>query len=194
MFELSDKQPHAVADRSVRPAFVDDAAIITRIQVAAMIESLESGIDEPLSEEVRAGLDTEAMTQNWTSTITQPPKPGYRVLSALDGGTVVGFAATVPAPPIADHEWLSQPGTEIIALEAERQAIGEGHRSRLLAACTDLAISEGAQTVSIWLIAGDDEHIRFYQEAGLRPAGLHRKLAVGPHSISQHLWWAHLGE
>lgn len=194
MVDLSGNQPSAVADRSVRPAIIDDAPIITRIQATAMIASLESGIDVPLSDEVRTGFDTAAMTQTWLNTITRPPKPGYRVLSALDGGTVVGFAATVPAPPVPDHEWLSQPGTEIIALEVDRNAVGQGHRSRLLAACTDLAMTEDAQTVSTWIVAGDDERIRLFQEAGLRPAGLHRKLAVGPHSISQHLWWAQLGD
>lgn len=155
-----------------------------------MLHSLEQGIDGSLAGDLQ--LDTVAMTRTWEQTIARPPQPGYRVLSAVEGGRVVGFSATVPAEPVDNNEWLSQPGIEIIALDVEETAIGDGHRSRLLAACTDLAMEEGAKTVSTWLIAGDDDRIRLFQEAGLRPAGLQRTLPVGPHRVSQHLWWAQL--
>lgn len=192
MIDLSDTHQHATADRSVRPALVEDAPIITRIQVASMLNSLEKGINAPLAGDLQ--LDTTAMTRTWQQTIAQPPQPGYRVLTALDGGRVVGFSATIASQPIEDNEWLSQPGIEIIALDVEDSSVGDGHRSRLLAACTDLAIEEGAKTVSTWLIAGDDDRIRLFQEAGLRPAGLQRTLPVGPHKVSQHLWWAQLSD
>ncbi|MDO5719159.1 MAG: GNAT family N-acetyltransferase [Actinomycetaceae bacterium] len=171
---------------------IADASIITRIQTAAMLDSLQQGVDGPLGGDLQ--LDTDAMTRTWEQTIARPAQPGYRVLSALNGGRVVGFSATVPSQPVEGNEWLSQPGIEIIALEVEASAVGEGHRSRLLAACTDLAIEEGAHIVSTWIIAGDDARIRLFHEAGLRPGGLQRVLPVGPHRISQHLWWAQLGQ
>lgn len=180
------------ADRSVRPAFVNDAETIAKIQADTMLESLQTGIDVPLDASVAGAIDMDQMTRTWRETLEKPAQPGFRVLSALDGATVVGFAAAVPGAPVAEVEGMNAQGTEIIALEVESGQVGNGHRSRLLSAVTDLAKEEGAQNVRTWIVAGDGERIRFFQEAGLAPAGVMRKLEVGPHSITQHLWWAAL--
>lgn len=178
-------------DRSVRPALEPDAETIARIQAENMLPSLQAGIDGELDDSVSKAIDQTAMTQTWRETINQPAKPGFRVLSALDGGGVVGFAAAVPGPGIEEGpEGLDQDGTEIIALEVAESEVGNGHGSRLLSAVTDLAKDEGAQNVRIWITAGDGDRIRFYQEAGFAPSGFARKLQVGPHLIMQHLWWA----
>ncbi|HHT41710.1 MAG TPA: GNAT family N-acetyltransferase [Actinomyces sp.] len=178
------------ADRSVRPALVNDSETIARIQADSMLASLQAGIDEPLDESAAGAVDMDQMTRTWQQTLDRPAQRGFRVLSALDGAAVVGFAAAVPGAPVAEVEGMDAPGTEIIALEVAAGQIGNGHRSRLLSAVTDLAKEEGAQNVRTWIIAGDDERIRFFQEAGLAPAGVMRKLEVGPHVVTQHLWWA----
>ncbi|MDO5048930.1 MAG: GNAT family N-acetyltransferase [Actinomycetaceae bacterium] len=180
------------ADRSVRPAVPQDARVIAQIQAANMLTSLASGIDGSLDPSVPAALDTNDMMRTWRSTIEQPAGAGQRVLSALDGALVVGFAAAVPGAGVEEVKGLEEAGTEIIALEVESGQVGNGHRSRLLAAATDLAKDEGAKNVRTWIIAGDDERIRFFQEAGFGPAGVMRKLEVGPHTVIQHLWWAQL--
>lgn len=177
-------------DRSVRPAVAEDAAAIAAIQASAILESLAAGIDGDLDASVGASLDRMAMETSWRDSIEAPPAAGFQVLTSLERGTVAGFAAFVPGAPVEQIEGLNEPGTEIIALELDPAHAGEGHRSRLLAAVSDLAQEIGSKNLRTWIIAGDETKIKLFQEAGFGPAGVMRKLEVGPHRVIEHLWWA----
>ncbi len=174
----------------MRPSTVDDAPAIARIQTEGMLESLAQGVDGKLDPQIGATLDEGAMAASWQESIASPPAPGFRILTALDAHLVAGFAAAVPAEPVPGVEGLDEPGTEIIALEVDPDHRGEGHRSRLLAALSDLAQDDGAKNIRVWIVAGDGQKIRLFQEAGFGPAGILRKLEVGPHRVVEHLWWA----
>ena len=174
----------------MRPSTVDDAPAIARIQTEGMLESLAQGIEGKLDPRVAAALDEDAMAVSWQESIASPPASGFRILTALDSHLVAGFAGAVPAEPVPGVEGLDEPGTEIIALEVDPEHGGEGHRSRLLAALSDLAQDDGAKNIRVWIVAGDGRKIRFFQEAGFGPAGILRKLEVGPHRVVEHLWWA----
>lgn len=174
----------------MRPSTPDDAPAIARIQATGMLTSLAEGIGGPLDPQVGAALDQVAMAASWRESIAAPPTPGFRILTALDSHLVAGFAGAVPAQPVPGVDGLDEGGTEIIALEVDPKYEGQGHRSRLLAAVSDLAQEEGAKNIRVWIVAGDGQKTRFFQEAGFGPAGIMRKLKVGPHHVVEHLWWA----
>lgn len=171
----------------VRPAQVGDAARFAAIQVPNMRACLQQGTDGPLSQQVVNSLDREVVQAQWEKTVAAPPQVGQHVLTAVSEGQVVGFAASYLTSE------SGKPVCEIIALEVDGEHTGKGNGSRLLAAVSDLAKEDGAATIQVWLVAGDSERIRFYQGAGLGPAGPRRTLALSAsEQVVEHLWWASL--
>ncbi|MDO5033929.1 MAG: GNAT family N-acetyltransferase [Actinomycetaceae bacterium] len=176
-------------DRVVRPAVPTDAGRIASIQAKAMLVSLSAGIDGELDPSVEESMDVAQMEKAWQEAINAPASSG-QVLVALEKEDVAGFAAAIQGAPIPIVEGLQERGSEIIALEIDEGMAGLGHRSRLLSALADLAKRDGMKNLRVWIVAGDGEKIRLFQEAGFGPAGVKRKLEVGPHNIIEHLWWA----
>lgn len=202
----------------VRAAQVGDCAKIAAIQVPNMVGSLRQGTDLEIPAETFAPLTPVAVQAQWEATVSQPPAAGQRVLVAVGEGEVVGFAAmhltdqpqaagakaaqadgsdapqqaaTAAVEAAAPASWPT-PAVEITALEVADGYTQRGHGSRLLAAATDLAGKAGAKRVQVWIVAGDQARIGFYQGAGLAPAGVRRQLQVGSLPIFEHLWWARL--
>lgn len=141
-------------------------------------------------------LDVEVFASAWASGIARPPDPhGYVALVAVAGGTVVGFAAAAPTDVRPDAP--SEPGevpppraAEIIALEVEPTRTGEGHGSRLLAACVDTVRASGAEVVRTWVLEDDGARAGFLRSAGLSPDGSHRVLDVGGRRVREDSWSA----
>lgn len=140
--------PHTsapTADVSVRPAVAGDAAGIARVQRAAWAGAL--------GEEVAAAIDPDSALTAWQGAIASGDER-TRVLVAMAGPTLVGFAAVTPArraddpSVIADTEggWTA----EVTALEVDPSARREGHGSRLLAAVVDLSREAGAHHLAAW--------------------------------------------
>lgn len=177
----------------VRAAQMGDCPHMARIQIPNMVASLRQGTDRELPDQTFTPLTVEAVQAQWEATLSQPPTPGSRVLVAVGGGQVVGFAAMhlTDEPTSKDINWPN-PAVEITALEVAQEHTQRGHGSRLLAAVTELAGQGGAQRVQVWIVAGDQRRIAFYQGAGLAPAGMRRQLQVGSAPVFEHLWWARL--
>lgn len=152
------------ADVSVRPATPEDDAAVAAVQLRAWRATHEATLGAPVLD----ALDGDAVRAQWSQAITAPPSPQHRVLVALDGPRVVGFAASVPAGD----------AVEIVALEVDPDARQAGHGSRLLAACVDLARETGAARVRTWVLAGDTGRERFLTSAGLGPEGRRRTLGL----------------
>lgn len=159
------------ADVSVRPALPDDADHIARVQLVAWREALgEAGV---------AAIDPAQVAAAWQRAITEAPDPRSRVLAALSGARVVGFAATTPArradedaPPPAGEGWTA----EVIALEVDPAHRRQGHGSRLLAASADLARERGGHHIAAWALRDDSARIAFLSAAGLAEVGVLRRL------------------
>lgn len=166
-------------DRSVRPALVDDAPAIARIQAAAFSRLAPAGefIDE-------AGLE-----RAWTETLHAPPPPGFFTLVALHGLGVAGFALVVPAQALELEGARIDAGSEIAELHVDPRFARSGHGSRLLQAIADLVRTP---TLRTWAFADDEARTRFLTSAGFAPAGLRRTLDGGGGALVQHLWWASL--
>ena len=187
------------ADVSVRPAVPGDEAAITDVQLG----SWHATHAEVVGADVLAGLDRDAVQERWAAAITRPPGPGYRVLVACEGATVVGFAALAPLPA-DDASPLDAPGGELLAMEVTPRSRRSGHGSSLLAAVVDGLRQDGAGHLVAWVLDGDAARGPFLRSAGRGPAGTERALATGPaadesapdgspavvRTVSEHRWSA----
>lgn len=189
---LPDEDPHAghdhgpAADLSVRPSIPEDAALITRLQLAAW---RARGM---VTEELLAGVDTAAVTEQWRTAITDPPTPRHRVLTALAGARFVGFLAFAPAEGASLPEDAGAEPVEVLALEVDAEETRQGHGSRLLAACVDLAREAGATALTTWASQDDDARTRFLGSAGFAPAGARRELGTDQVRIVESRWYAQI--
>ncbi|MHB1063382.1 MAG: GNAT family N-acetyltransferase [Georgenia sp.] len=220
----TDPDPHAghahndplrpTADYSVRPATADDARLLGNIHARTLRATLAAGTGKELAPEVAGLIDARALGESWAAAITAPPTPRHRVLTALAGRVIVGFAAYAPAEvavPVEPGEAAvpvepgqagagaatAEPGgagavAEILALEVPAEYGRRGHGSRLLAACADLLREQGARRVQTWAVQGDDARTRFLDQAGFAPAGLRRTLDVGGTPVTESCWYAEL--
>lgn len=178
----------ATSDVSVRPAVPGDEHAIATVQLAAW----RATHAEVLGAEVLDAIDPDRLTEQWASAIAAPPGRGYRVLVAMHGARLVGFASVVPvtAPPESGDD---TPGGEILALEVDPAERRVGHGSRLLTAVVDLLREEDrATSVQTWVIAGDAVREQFLGSAGLGDVGATRTLGTDddPREVTEHLWGA----
>lgn len=169
------------ADVSVRPGLVDDARAIAAIQVAAWRDSYATLWPAAALD----GLDVDAIESSWRSALGQPPTAKHRMFTACAGPVVVGFAAIAPIP---DDEVTG----EIVALEVSPARRGDGHDSRLLAACADVLRQSSASAVRVWVVTGDETRAEFYGSAGLAPSGLVRTVDILGTEVTEEAWSATL--
>jgi len=157
------------ADVSVRTAWAADAEAIAHVQVAAWRRQY-AGV---LPDEVLSALDPAAFAAQWSEAITRPSEARNRVLVALDGRTVVGFALTAVADdPDADPASDGQVAEFVVDPGHQRA----GHGSRLLQACADTLRADRFARATLWATSTDDALRRFLTEAGWAPDGAHREL------------------
>ena len=156
-----------VADVSVRPARVEDAERIARVQLATWQQAYASFLPADalqVPEEQAAAL--------WLHAIEAPPSPQHRVLVAMDGAELVGFAAGGPAD--------DEDAQELTALLVEPRWGRRGHGSRLLAATVDHWREDGAGRAVHWAWERDEATRAFLGSAGWELDGTARGLDTGP--------------
>ena len=120
-----------MADASVRPATAADAADIARIQATVW-----AGVHSDLPAAVLEAVGSAEAAEQWAMAATDPPSPRHRVLTALAGERVVGFAALAPA---SDPDTIPSLDGDLLALCVDPAETGRGHGSRLVNAAADLA-------------------------------------------------------
>ena len=81
------------ADAQVRVAWAADAEGVGRVQARAWTASYR----ELLPAGLLAQVDAAGFAEVWRQAITRPPSARHRVLVALRGDEVVGFAAVAPS-------------------------------------------------------------------------------------------------
>src|SRR4051794_17909447 len=164
------------ADVSVRPARPDDAAEVARVQVVTWRTAYRGVL--PMA--VLDDWDPVAATAAWRRAVESPPTPGHGVLVALDGQTVVGFAAFGTAELAGDEQpHPAGPSSELSTLLVEPRWGRRGHGSRLLAAVTDIARAGGAARLQTWLLEPDRVSADFYESTGWAPDGRAPPLGTG---------------
>jgi GNAT superfamily N-acetyltransferase len=164
----------------VRPARTEDAAEISRIQIATWRVAYR----RLLPRNVLDGLDEPAITQSWQETIEAPPSPRHHVLVAVEQtpetSYVVGFGAFGPADEdhIVPDEILPASVVAITELVVEPRWGRRGHGSRLLAAAVDHWRGEAATAALAWVFDQNPAMVKFLTSAGWAPDGNTRALDV----------------
>lgn len=164
-----------MADVSVRPAVVDDAAEIARIQV----ETWRTAYREILPAAVLEGLTPELVATEWAQAVGNPPSSRHRVLVATEGEWRVGFAVSTPAEDLQPDDPDPERTTALGLMLVEPRWGRRGHGSRLLAAVTDLAWNDGMTRAIVWIPEADEVTRDFLVSTGWAPDGLVRAMDTG---------------
>ena len=173
------------ADVSVRPALPADAPEVARVQVVTW----RTAYRRVLPPSVLDDWDADAATASWRAAVESPPTPGHGVLVALEGQTVVGFAAFGTAELTAGEQpHAAGPTAELSTLLVEPRWGRRGHGSRLLAAVTDIAKAGGAARLQTWLLEPDRVSADFYESTGWAPDGWARTLETGAEPLREIRW------
>lgn len=173
----------------VRPALVEDAADIARIQVATWRYAYR----RMLPRNVLDALDEDWMTGRWRAAIGEPPTPRHRVLVAVEQAAtdyLVGFAAAGPADeeartPEEPADALDERVAAVTDLLVEPRWGRRGHGSRLLSALVDLWRTDGFRTAVAWAYRDDAASLKFLASAGWAPDGAARALDVDDMLVPQ---------
>lgn len=157
------------ADVSARLAWPTDAKAIAQIQIAAWRHDYADLLPAAALQELKA----EQFAETWEAALTSPQDARMRVLVALEGPTVRGFALVHPsqdpdADPVADSEV-----GEFVIDPLHRRA---GHGSRLLQACVDTLQADKFSNALWWVGASDDILRDFVTGTGWESDGAHREL------------------
>lgn len=158
-----------MADASVRPAGEADAGTIARIQAAVWARVH----GDRLPTEVLEAVGSPEAAGQWRTAATDPPSARHRVLVALAGDRVVGFAALAPA---YDPDTAADQDGEVLALCVDPAESGHGHGSRLLNAVADVAREDGVRHLHVWLAAAETELRAFLESSGWAADGAVRSL------------------
>jgi len=158
----------ALPEPSVRVAWASDAEGVGRVQARAWTASYGDLLPAALLAEV----DAAGFADVWREAISRPPSARHRVLVALRGDGVVGFAVTAPNEDPDAGPWDG----EVVALHVDPAATREGHGSRLLSAAAETLRKDHFRYARAWLIASDDPQRAFFASAGWAPDGAHREL------------------
>jgi GNAT superfamily N-acetyltransferase len=168
-----------VADVSVRPARPSDAGAVARVQLATW-QAAYADVLPPSA----LALDPVDVESAWAQAISEPPSQYHRVLVALDGSEVVGFAACEPA----SDEDLEGPAGDLTALLVEPPWGRRGHGSRLLAAAVDLWRQEQVTLAVSWVFETDTVVAGFLESAGWGPDTAGRSLEADGLAVRQRRW------
>lgn len=164
-----------MADVSVRPARVEDAAEVARIQ----IDTWRIAYAEILPSQVLDTLSIEDGTAVWADAIRSAPSPRHHVLVAMEQHWAVGFTALGPADPAEPDATHLETTAAIAPLLVEPRWGRRGHGSRLLAAAIDHARGDGMTHALAWIPEQDKASFEFLTSAGWAPDGLVRALDTG---------------
>lgn len=161
---------------SVRPASVDDASTVARLQLAVWRQSFATVLPA-------AALNTDPTdhTASWASRI----ESGGPVLLAVEGAEPVGFAAVAGEP---DWHDLLDPVGEIEVLYVVPRWGRRGHGGRLLVAAATSLRRHGARTGRWWVPQVDTATARFLTAAGWAEDGVRRELETGAAPIVELRW------
>ena len=136
-FRPTDLVPSA--DASVREATAVDTTGVGRVQAEAWRASYAA----VLPSDALATLEPEALGEAWREAVVRPPTGSHRVLVALSGGELVGFAAIGPS------EGAEPQVGELVALVVAPASQRAGHGSRLLNAAADRLRQVGFEQVVV---------------------------------------------
>jgi GNAT superfamily N-acetyltransferase len=157
----------------VRAARAQDVEAVATIQVRAWRIGYAGLIPTKALAEMTGDEALEVWRSKWAQAIEQPPSPRHRVLVAVAGERVTGFAAHAPAE---EPDLDAATTAELLTLLVDPEHGRAGHGSRLLAATADLLREDGHTTLVSWVFQDDTAMRGFLQPAGWAPDGARREI------------------
>ncbi len=155
----------------VRWARQEDAAGVARVHVDGWRAAYAGLIDQAVLD----GLDIDRRTAMWQGWITRslaglPPEgyeePAHRMLVAEGPDGVLGWATFGPG---RDHGQTHR--GEVAGLYAHPSAWSAGVGHALITRLEKELASEGVSDAYLWVLAGNDRAIRFYESHGWHADG-----------------------
>jgi ribosomal protein S18 acetylase RimI-like enzyme len=159
-----------IADASVRIARPNDASAVGLVQAAVW----RAAYDAVLPRELVGQFEASSFARVWRDSLNAPPSPRHVLLVGCAGEQVVGFAAVGPS---IDPD-ANETSGEVLALGVHPDARGSGHGSRLLNAAVDTLRGKEFDSMSVWLLARDQDTRAFLTAAGLVPDGAYRDRVI----------------
>jgi len=159
-----------LADASARVARPNDAAAVGQVQAAVW----RAAYCTVLSQDVVDQFDASRFARVWRDSLKTPPSPRHVLLVACAGQQVVGFAAVGPS----EDPDASETTGEVLAFGVHPEARRSGHGSRLLNAAVDTLSGKGFSSMSVWLLASDEDTRAFLAAAGLAPDSSYRDRVI----------------
>lgn len=160
-----------MADVSVRPARPEDAERVARVQLSTW----RTAYADLLPAEALDVPEVQAAAL-WLGAVESPPTPQHRLLVALEGPELVGFAASGPA---SDQGLEADSTVELLSLLVEPRWGRRGHASRLVAASVEHWRAARFETAVAWAWEQDPATRGFLTGAGWEPDGAVRGLDTG---------------
>jgi GNAT superfamily N-acetyltransferase len=158
-------------ESGVRLARTSDVDGVAAVNVRAWRQRFASTLPVAMLD----SLDPSDIAMVWASGILNPPTPGHRLLVAVEGADVVGYAAIGPSQdPDADARTV-----ELLALEVDPDQQRLGNGSRLMSAAVDHARAAGMESATAWCPLDDEARRSFLQSAGWGPDTAFRDVLVG---------------
>ncbi|HEX7915728.1 GNAT family N-acetyltransferase [Rudaea sp.] len=148
----------------LRPAEPDDAMEVARVHVRAW----QAGYRGLLAQDYLDGLRVEDRARRYDFANPDPHRPA--TLVAMEGGTIRGFATTMPAADSNLPECA-----ELCALYVDPDWWGRGVGVALVSAARARLREQGFREAVLWLLAGNARGDRFYRRDGWVADGVARK-------------------
>ncbi len=139
----------------VQPATSEDCRAIAEVHVASWQHAYR-GI---LSEQYLASLAVVEREAMWRRMVERQPS---HLLVARANGKVVGFVAF----GASRDEGVPNDRAEIWAIYVEAASWSTGAGRQLWLEALQRIVAEGYKSVSLWVIAGNERAVRFYERAG----------------------------
>lgn len=160
-----------MADVSVRLARVTDVEALAALQV----QIWRATYAEFLPAATLEALDTDTIAATWRTAILEPPPGTHRLLVALHGDELAGYAATGPAEDPDQRDRVERV-VELRDLAVAPAAQRGGHGSRLMSALVDYARGDGFDVAVMWIPLRDSITRVFLETCGWARDGALRTL------------------
>lgn len=146
-------------DPIVRPAEAGDAGAIAALQVRSWRAAYRGIVPDTFLDD----LAEDAWFGRWTDQLTAAGRPGIHQLVSTDvrDGTPRAVAACGPA-----MEPTAELTGQLYVLYADPPSWGHGHGGALLRRVHELLATDGHPGAMLWVAAGNDRSIAFYERRG----------------------------
>ncbi len=166
----------------IRPARLEDAAALARLQVAVWHRTYPGLVPQPMLE----AMAVPRRIARWQETLSDPTGPARTWVADRDG--VAGF---VSAGPARDAVLRGQGAEgEIWAIYVDVAAQGRGLGAALMRHAAGRLAEQGHHTMGLWAVTGNLGAAAFYRRLGGQP-GLRQNAPVEGGKLDETAWLWH---